>query len=1160
MKFFSRIFRQKLSSNSLLNNRVGDHGLLASIEQRLASADARLESLGRIEAKLTRSSAQIDFLSNHTATYLGDGIALTHLADETPIFINSNDYGSPMNFLSGGHYEEDNLAVLLSFVDEDTVFVDVGANLGFFSLRVAQRLRDGRGHGRVLAFEPQTRVADLLHHTIHINGLRQQVELKRVALSDHAGVADFEVPVGHLGGAHVVTDPTWVHPDGPTEWRKVQLHAFDQIVPSDFKFDLVKIDVEGYELQVLRGMRDTLARSPRAGVLFEKMVRNHGSERGIWTLFDKLGMQIYGVGEAATLVPLTTPEMLIGWDRGYAFATRDPDALLHADRRRFRISPRQLSLGGTCHFSGDGRNAAADIRSSEVLSFGPYWSLPRGHWRLRIEGHADQPIEVIIKARVGQMEIARRRLQLGENTVEFHCDHDLVKFECVLHAVDRRPTQLHLESLRFERIDGTVTPPPPEVFTIETSAAGAPALVIPLPDVPSRSDDARFPPKQPLPRITVFSNCQGEVVASAIQALTGGRMPTIQAVTPLAVEKPELLVEPLREIARHHDLILMQPMVARLVLPLVPDLGTRIELFPSICFSAFHPDLCYVYRQWRSETLDSPLGPYHSSIAYHAWRVGMNLQQTLDHFRDDVYEALHFHDYWDASARALSDEGTAANLPLKGLLDRWRAQGCFMHTHNHPRKQVLIDIAHGLLVRMGIEVPDVDLAGFLHDSLGSDRAWPVYPEIATRLGVAGSYMFKATNGNQQVRTPIRLLDLETFVAHSFEAYDSVNRAALSCDRRFSARYEAVFGEAARQRGRVVVTDHPSSASAHPYAGLPARQFWRSAVAERPIAEVDPVSPRFRFEPSTRIATAGSCFAQNISRALLRRDCGYLVSEPAQEGTDPTEAKSRNYGIYSARYGNLYTARQLLQLLQRATGRFVPAEPAWSRADGRWADPFRPTIEPKGFADIAELEADRTRHLAAVRSMFESLDVFVFTLGLTEAWVSTVDGAVFPLAPGVAAGNHDPAEHVFTNFSMAEVEADLEAFVDALAEINSSARVLFTVSPVPLVATYEDQHILTATTRSKAVLRAAADAVCRNRSQCDYFPAYEIVNGHHTRGSFYTGDMRNVTRSGVDQVMALFFRHYLPSAPAPAPDPELLAEVAILGQLFCDEERLDQPAG
>src|SRR5262245_61980744 len=53
------------------------------------------------------------------------------------------------------------------------------------------------------------------------------------------------------------------------------------------------------------------------------------------------------------------------------------------------------------------------------------------------------------------------------------------------------------------------------------------------------------------------------------------------------------------------------------------------------------------------------------------------------------------------------------------------------------------------------------------------------------------------------------------------------------------------------------------------------------------------------------------------------------------------------------------------------------------------------------------------------------DVFVFTLGLTEGWVSRADGAAFPLCPGVAGGTFDPAKHVFLNLRVNEVIDDLQ---------------------------------------------------------------------------------------------------------------------------------------
>ena len=64
--------------------------------------------------------------------------------------------------------------------------------------------------------------------------------------------------------------------------------------------------------------------------------------------------------------------------------------------------------------------------------------------------------------------------------------------------------------------------------------------------------------------------------------------------------------------------------------------------------------------------------------------------------------------------------------------------------------------------------------------------------------------------------------------------------------------------------------------------------------------------------------------------------------------------------------------------------------------------FSPADPGRRVCAIDDLLADRDHHLAMVRQMFEECDVFVFTLGLTEGWASSVDGAVYPLAPGTVA--------------------------------------------------------------------------------------------------------------------------------------------------------------
>ena len=137
---------------------------------------------------------------------------------------------------------------------------------------------------------------------------------------------------------------------------------------------------------------------------------------------------------------------------------------------------------------------------------------------------------------------------------------------------------------------------------------------------------------------------------------------------------------------------------------------------------------------------------------------------------------------------------------------------------------------------------------------------------------------------------------------------------------------------------------------HPYVGLPDRQFWENEPGIANPARFDPVSDvPFQIALTDRVVTAGSCFAQHLGRRLADAGFDHFIAEPAHSLFDADLAHRFGYGIFSARYGNVYTTRQLLQLLQRAYGLFVPLAESWPRhAAGRVVDPCRPQIQPDGF--------------------------------------------------------------------------------------------------------------------------------------------------------------------------------------------------------------------
>lgn len=365
-----------------------------------------------------------------------------------------------------------------------------------------------------------------------------------------------------------------------------------------------------------------------------------------------------------------------------------------------------------------------------------------------------------------------------------------------------------------------------------------------------------------------------------------------------------------------------------------------------------------------------------------------------------------------------------------------------------------------------------------------------------------------------------------------------------------------------ERGEKYTRQSDAEQIRHPYMAMPDYAFWNKAVSRAKPGTLDPVTnPLFKITPQDRVATAGSCFAQHISKRLKASGFNYLVTEetPTDVEMDPNESYD-----FSARYGNIYTARQLLQLFDMAFGYFTPVQQAWPLHKGGFCDPFRPRIQPGGFASASDVGKARRKHLLAVRQMFKRLDVFVFTLGLTECFESVLDGAVYPMAPGVVGGNFDPATYRFVNFTVDDVVRDMQKFINKLRQINKKARVLLTVSPVPLMATAEDRHVLLSTTYSKAVLRVAAEQVCRSNPDTYYFPSFEIITGPQSEGDYYGEDKRSITENGVDHVMRVFMSRMTtgvtdnvdaPSAPVADGIDERFAEMERLAQAACDEDFL-----
>lgn len=206
----------------------------------------------------------------------------------------------------------------------------------------------------------------------------------------------------------------------------------------------------------------------------------------------------------------------------------------------------------------------------------------------------------------------------------------------------------------------------------------------------------------------------------------------------------------------------------------------------------------------------------------------------------------------------------------------------------------------------------------------------------------------------------------------------------------------------------------------------------------------------------------------------------------------------------------------------------------------------------------------------LRSALENADVVIVTLGLSELWYDKVTGE--PLWRAVPERYLDLNRHAFKVLSVAETVEQLEVIERIRVSYLPKLKIVYTVSPVRLRATFRPVSCLTANAASKAIIRAALDEFLRSRWEqvgrvYFYFPSYEIVT--ETFRDPYEEDARHIHEGTVQQVLNLFAEQYTSLVEPPhvrVPDEshtacaDLLRRIDVLEagaralQTICDERQ------
>jgi FkbM family methyltransferase len=200
----------------------------------------------------------------HTVT-IDPHTILCRVLGRYKLFVDSRDVGLAPHLMLDGYWEMWCTEFMLRQVKAGQVAVDVGANLGYYTVLLGELVGPS---GKVIAVEPNPRLAELCEQNVALNGLWHQSRVSRAAASDRSGATlRFQARISDPKNGRLLPDGS---PRGETDGlidMAVQTTCLDDLVEGSA--DFIKIDVEGAEEQVWTGMQALLDRSPDATVLME---------------------------------------------------------------------------------------------------------------------------------------------------------------------------------------------------------------------------------------------------------------------------------------------------------------------------------------------------------------------------------------------------------------------------------------------------------------------------------------------------------------------------------------------------------------------------------------------------------------------------------------------------------------------------------------------------------------------------------------------------------------------------------------------------------------------------------------------------------------------------------------------------------------------------
>ena len=262
--------------------------------------------------------------------YLGDQTALCRILGRYKMYVDTRDVGIASHLMLEGFWEMWVTAAMMQCIRRGSVVADIGANLGYFTLLMADLTG---AEGRVLSFEPNANLASRLKKSIAVNGFGGFTDFHELALGDAAGDVEMEIDDQMPGGGRALrseskpkkkssaalmssadyyggkTGDTAIAPSPDT--RTVAVKRFDDIEHA-LDVEFIKIDVEGFEPYVWSGMTRLLQRKRPLTIFMEFTIERFPDARAFLDEILSHGFSLEIIDHYNGIRPITTDQLFAG--------------------------------------------------------------------------------------------------------------------------------------------------------------------------------------------------------------------------------------------------------------------------------------------------------------------------------------------------------------------------------------------------------------------------------------------------------------------------------------------------------------------------------------------------------------------------------------------------------------------------------------------------------------------------------------------------------------------------------------------------------------------------------------------------------------------------------------------------------------------------------